>query len=112
MTSEVEEAVGALKRLLALTPDPPTDRDPAEIIALSSAMLDQRETELAILKLALLNAPDLLVGNQEGHALRDEISLRDLRWTSVLESANRELFKRRQAAQRARQAQRAYRRSA
>lgn len=103
-----EQALETFRRLLDLTPEPPMGGDAATIIKEGESMLDQRATELAILKLLLDETPHLLEGNRECQAIRDDLGLRDRRWNDALLWAKTELAKQRLAAQRARQAQRAY----
>ena len=109
--SAVEEAKRVFERLVALTPEPDHTMEAGLLIEESQRMAAERETEIAILKVLLGKEPDLLVGNEECRQMRDLLSLRDRQWNSALIRARKELSHRRQAAQRARQAQRAYRTS-
>ncbi|MCP4448141.1 MAG: hypothetical protein GY811_22810 [Myxococcales bacterium] len=71
-------------------------------------MMNERETEMTILKMLLRENPELLRGNEECRHIRDQLNLLDRQWEDALEQARKELARRRLAGQRARQAQRAY----
>ena len=106
--AEGDEARCTLRTLLAVTPQPPVGASPEVLIGEGADMLRERETELAILELLLAGSPTLFQGDGESRAVMDELALRDARWTNALRWAHQELSKRRLAAQRARQSQRAY----
>lgn len=107
--SGLERAVDVFRKLLLMTPEPPSNVDASILVSLGAEMVEARQTELAILRLILGENPEVLLGHAECRGMRDELVRRNERWDCALKWAKNELSKRRHAAQRARQAQRAYR---
>ena len=103
MPDSSSPAEETLERILALTPEVPSIQDAAAIVQLGSMMLEERETEFAILRVQVAQDPDAVKHSTRARALCKAIALRDRQWTDCLEWARGELSQQRLATQRAAQ---------